>query len=115
MSYCDIASSDIMIKITSEDVEAAGKYIDALLVRLGVAAPLTGTIPYEVNQLAQAVAHRRRALLLSGPGGGMGESDAYLAKYKAYDKEVSRWEPLVTPELILGAPQHIFSIDLGRA
>lgn len=116
MSYCNIdESDDIMIKITDDDAAAADRYVDALLVRIGVKAPLTGEIPYEVSQLALAEAHRRRALLLSGPGGGMGENDAYMAKYKAYVKEVSRWEMLITPELLKGAPQHVFCIDLGRA
>lgn len=114
MSYCAITdSSDIMIKISSDDVEAADKYIDALLTRIGVTVPLSA-VPYEVNQLALALAHQRRSLLLSGPGGGMGENDAYMAKYKAYTKEVSRWEPLITPALINGQEQHVWSIDLAR-
>lgn len=115
MSYIATSDShDVMIIITSDDVTAADNYVNALLTRLGVTLPLT-TVPYEVKQLALAVAHRGRALWLSGPGGGMGEQDAYMAKYKAYDKEVNRWEPLITPELINGTTQFECSVELGRA
>lgn len=114
MSYIATTDShDIMIIITADDVTAAENYVNALLSRMGIGLPLA-TVPYEVKQLALAVAHRGRALWLSGPGGGMGEQDAYMAKYKAYDKEVNRWENLVTPELINGTEQFECSIELGR-
>jgi|GEM_PF-4033602 len=114
MSYVAATdSNDVMIKITTADCTAADSYVDALLTRIGATLPLT-TVPYEVKQLALAVAHKIRALAECGPGGQMGDNDAYLAKYKVYEKEVNRWENLVTPELINGTEQFECSIDLGR-
>lgn len=118
MEYFDLSESrDTMIKITEEDLQESTRYVDALLQRQGISLS-PGFIPHEVRRLAIAVAHRNRALLLSGRGNGMSETDAYMAKYKAYDAEAKSWEILITPDLIMGVPKKkTFSpnIALGRS
>jgi hypothetical protein len=99
MSYIALEDSiDTFVAITTDDIDESTKYVDAFLSRIGVALPLK-KVPYEVKQLAYAVAHRARALGLAGRGSGVNESDAYMAKYKTYSAQVAAWEAVITPGL----------------
>ena len=114
MSYFDISESrDTMIKITEEDQTESTNFVNALLSRIGVSLPLS-TTPYEVRCLAIAIAHKHRALLLSGRGQGASESDAYLAKYKVYDIEARAWEAQVMAKLTNTVMPKSFSMTMRR-
>lgn len=99
MSYFDPSEcKDSTIKITEDDIQEATRYIDALLVRIGVSA-IVGPVPHEVRSLAVAIAYRNRALFAAGRGVSGGD-DVFMIKYKAYSDQVRYWEPLITPELL---------------
>ena len=99
MNYIAVEDSiDTFINITTADIAESTKYVDAFLARSGVRLPLK-SVPYEVQQLAYAVAHRARALGEAGRGSGVNETDAYMAKFKTYDGLVSKWEEKITPSL----------------
>ena len=97
--------TDNLIKLTEDDRQEAGRYIDAMIVRLGVRPEAVTSVPYELKRLTIAVAYRHRALLMSGRGNGIKEVDVYMAKYKAYDAEAKSWETRITPALLLGKSQ----------
>lgn len=97
--------SDNLLKLTEDDRQEAGQYIDALVTRLGVKPETVKTVPYELKQLAMAVACRIRARIMSGRGNGIKEVDVYMAKYRIYDSEARHWESLITPELLKGRSQ----------
>lgn len=104
MLYFDPADhKDTAIKITDDDIQEADRYVRAVMARIGVNA-IVGPIPYEVSRLAVAVAYRNRALLSAGRGINGGD-DIFMIKHKAYDAQVKYWEPMITPELLVGKEQ----------